>query len=248
MLPKIWIFDTYTILMILGIIACFGLLKLYSKKYQLKESYFYDIIFIACIAIIFGLLSAVGFQTFFDLIKENSTNPLFAMTFFGGLVGGVISFIILYLTYIKKRHPNASLANDIIMIAPACITIAHAFGRLGCFCAGCCYGKMTDSVFGVVFPGMHHAVYPTQLFESCFLFILSGILFFLAYKKNFKYNFCIYLMGYGVFRFMLEFIRGDERGAFFLGLSPSQWFSIIAFISAIVLFIYLKFKNQKNLQ
>ena len=68
MLPKIWIFDTYTILMILGIIACFGLLKLYSKKYQLKESYFYDIIFIACIAIIFGLLSAVGFQTFFDLI------------------------------------------------------------------------------------------------------------------------------------------------------------------------------------
>lgn len=245
MLPKIWIFDTYSILLLIGVIACLVLLYFYFKKRKLGEKYYYDIVFIGCLAIIIGLGSAVGFQTLFDYLKKDSTNPAFSMTFFGGLVGGVIAFILLFFLSIKKKYPEASLINDIVVIAPACIAIAHAFGRLGCFCAGCCHGVETDSIFGVTFPGMTHPVYPTQLFESTFLFVLSAILFIIAYKKDTPYTFCIYLAAYGVWRFCLEFLRGDDRGAFFLSLSPSQWFSIIAFTSSIGLGIFLYFWSKR---
>jgi phosphatidylglycerol:prolipoprotein diacylglycerol transferase len=78
-----------------------------------------------------------------------------------------VSFILIYQFWVKKFYPNNSLL-DLLPIAPPCITVAHGFGRIGCFLAGCCYGKVTDSIFGVTFPGMTHAVYPTQLFEALF--------------------------------------------------------------------------------
>ena len=246
MLPKIWIFDTYTIFIMIGVIVCFIFAYLYFKKNKLGERYFYNLIFTACITIIFGLISAVIFQTIFDMLKTNSTNPALSMTFFGGLAGGVIGFLLLYFFYLKKKEPQANLIKDIMIIAPACITVAHGFGRIGCFCAGCCHGIETDSILGVTFPGMINPVYPTQLFEAFFLFILSAILFFLAYKYRNLYTMPIYLAGYGVFRFMLEFLRGDDRGAYFLSLSPSQCFSIVAIIISIGLSIYLYHWKKKN--
>ena len=168
------------------------------------------------------------------------------MTFFGGLVGGVLAFIIGYFIYFRKRYSERSLILDVCIIAPACITIAHAFGRIGCFLAGCCYGIETDSIFGVQFPGMHTHVYPTQLFEAIFLFILSGLLFYLGYKKKFLYTFSIYTFSYGVFRFLIEFIRGDDRGAYFLSLSPSQWFSILAIISSFIIFVYFSLRYKRK--
>ena len=106
------------------------------------------------------------------------------MTFYGGLVGGIISFIIGYNLFVKNQHKNANFFTDIMPIAAACITIAHGFGRIGCFMAGCCYGVETDSWLGVKFPQLAHAVYPTQLFEAIFLLALSGILFYIAIKKR----------------------------------------------------------------
>ena len=243
MLPQIWIFDTYSIMILIGAISCFILYVLYAKKNKISRNYYYDILLLACISIIIGLVSASLFQLLFDALKENGEISIFSMTFFGGLVGGVIAFLIGYFYILKKKYTNESFISNVLIIAPACITIAHAFGRIGCFLAGCCYGIETDSIFGVTFPGMSHAVYPTQLFEATFLFILSAILFMLAYKGKFKYTFSIYLSCYGLFRFLLEFIRGDDRGAYFLSLSPSQWFSIIAFTISIVLFIWLKKKK-----
>ena len=89
---------------------------------------------------------------------------------------------------------------------------------------------------------MDVAVYPTQLYEAAFLILLSVILLLLAYKKDFKYNICIYLSSYGIFRFFLEFLRGDDRGFTLLSLSPSQLISILALIASII--TYLKLKND----
>ena len=107
----------------------------------------------------------------------------------------------------KSGFVDASkFINDILIIAPACITLAHGLGRVGCFLAGCCYGKETTSILGVTFPkgstayflyGPNHNVLPTQLFEAIFLFILFIILFFM--KKN---QFITYLFSYGIFRFL----------------------------------------------
>ena len=130
--------------------------------------------------------------------------------------------------------------NDILIIAPACITLAHGLGRIGCFFAGCCYGVETDSIFGVKFPHLDHNVYPTQLYEAMFLIILTAILSLLAFKYKNKYTMPIYLASYGVFRFLIEFLRGDDRGAFLFGIiSPSQVFSIICLVISVGLTIYL---------
>lgn len=244
MLPEIWIFDTYSIMILLGIILCFILLYLYGMKKGLQEKYIFDIMLCGCVAIGIGLGSAAGFQIVFDLLKDATTVRVGAMTFYGGLIGGVVSFILIYQFWVKKFYSNNSLL-DLLPIAPPCITVAHGFGRIGCFLAGCCYGKVTDSIFGVTFPGMTHAVYPTQLFEALFLLLLTIPLFILAYKKFFKHNMSIYLFCYGIFRFMLEFLRGDNRGVMFL-FSPSQWISIIAIITSIVLFINLNKKTKSE--
>lgn len=246
MLPNIWIIDTYSLMIFIGVIICFFLYITYAKKNNIKRKFSYDILLLACISIMLGLGSAMLFQFIFDQIKGNSTNPLFSMTFFGGLVGGVITFIIGYKLYIKKHYPDSNFLNDVVIVAPACITVAHGFGRIGCFFAGCCYGKATDSIWGVKFPHLSHNVYPTQLYEAIFLIILASILFLLAYKYKNKFTFPIYLTSYGIFRFLIEFIRGDDRGSLFLSISPSQGFSILCIIIAIILTINFKSKNNND--
>lgn len=245
MFPKLWIIDTYSLMIFLGVIACFILFWLYRKKHNISEKFSYDIYLLACISIIFGIVFAVLFQLLFDAIKGNIRG--FAMTFYGGLVGGVITFLLGYFLVIKKRYPERSFSLDILPIAPACITVAHAFGRLGCFLAGCCYGVETTSFLGVQFPGMEHKVHPTQLYEALFLFILTAVLFYLAIKKRNINNLPLYLFTYGIFRFLLEFLRGDNRGAFLFNISPSQFLSITAIISSFVLFFIFK-KMKKTIE
>ena len=246
MLPNIWIFDTYSIMLLIGVSMCFLLFYRYGIKNGFGKKYVYDILLLACVAVLSGLVFAFLFQKIFDLLKDNKINSFGSMTFFGGLVGGVLGFIIGYFWIIKKHYPNRNLVLDICVIAPACITLAHGFGRIGCFLAGCCYGIETDSIFGVRFPGHSVNVYPTQLYEACFLFLLSGLLVYLGYKKKFLYTFSVYTFGYGVFRFLIEFIRGDDRGAYFLSLSPSQWFSIISIILSVILYFLFKYIKNKS--
>lgn len=244
MLPQIWIIDTYAMLIFLGVIACFILYWLYKKKYNINDKFTFDIFILACISIGIGIVFAILFQLIFDAIKGEIRGS--AMTFYGGLIGGIGTFLLGYWMVIKKRHPNEKFSVNIVPIAPACITIAHAFGRIGCFLAGCCYGKETSSFLGVLFPGMINPVYPTQLFEALFLILLTIILFVLAIKKQFIYNLSIYLLSYGIFRFFIEFLRGDNRGKFLLNLSPSQLFSIIAVTSSVVVYVFFKKKLKKN--
>ena len=246
MLPRIWIFDTYSIMIGLGVIACLFLFMLYNKKLKTNRDYVYLIEIVGVLAVMVGLLSATLFQYVFDSLNKDSTNSFGAMTFYGGLIGGAIFFIACYYGYVRKKYPSESFIKTILIIAPACITIAHAFGRIGCFSAGCCYGKETDSFLGVKFPDLAHKVYPTQLFEAIFLFVLAAILFLLAYKFYFLYTMPLYMVSYGIFRFLIEFIRGDERGAFLLNLSPAQWISILLIIGSIILFIFLKKYKSKN--
>ncbi len=88
-----------------------------------------------------------------------------------------------------------------------------------------------------MFPGMTQKVIPTQLIEMIFLLILGLILLFLALKKVSKYQMPIYMLSYGIFRFIIEFYRGDERGQIGV-LSPSQYWCLILIIGSIVLAIF----------
>ncbi len=148
-----------------------------------------------------------------------------SMTAITGLAGGAGVFIIGYFVYGRRRYGPRFI--EVLPIAPACMVIAHACGRLGCFSAGCCYGQPTTSWLGLRFPHLDHAVVPTQLIEAGFLFLLFALLYHLAVRRDFKQTFVVYMVGYGLFRFCIEFIRGDERGALIGSLSPSQTLSLL---------------------
>ena len=136
--------------------------------------------------------------------------------------------------------------NEALHIAPTAITVGHAFGRIGCFMNGCCYGKHTDSWLGMQFTTTPDKVYPTNLYEAIFLFILSGLLFLLAMKKLGKWCFPIYMMSYGVWRFLIEYLRGDYRGSFIPGLTPSQFWSIILFLGGVAYLIVVIVLQRKG--
>ena len=112
--------------------------------------------------------------------------------------------------------------------------------RIGCFMNGCCYGRETDGPLGVLFPGHTTKVIPTQLIESAFLFVLFAVLLvlILRYKRG-NLPMLVYLYAYSVFRFVLEFFRGDDRGEFLGGITPSQWQSVFMLLAAVLLTIYI---------
>ena len=183
------------------------------------------------------------FENVYEAIKHAIDNKpqawTWSETFYGGLFGGVVTFLLVYRFYYLRNNPP--FIKDILVIAPGAITIGHAFGRIGCFLNGCCYGIETEEWYGVLFPGHTHKVIPTQLFEMAFLFVLSAILIFMAFKKITLYTMPIYMVSYALFRFILEFFRGDERGQL-AGLSPSQYWCIILFVGAFVLAYFYKTK------
>lgn len=235
----------YGLMIALGILACFGVLFYFSKKRELKKE-LVDFIFMAgAISIAVGFLFAALFQATYNYIENPSAGFKFGgITFIGGLIGGVIAFIVSYFIFGKKYGKLW----DITEIAPCCILIAHGFGRLGCFFAGCCYGKITDSSLGMVF-GPHveggQAVYPTNLYEAIFLFLMFGVVTYLYLTKKSKHNLAIYLISYGIFRFLIEYMRGDHRGELVTGISPSQFWSILMVVAGVGLILFHYYVRPK---
>jgi phosphatidylglycerol:prolipoprotein diacylglycerol transferase len=162
----------YGIMVALGLLCAFGVLFYYGKwrgvRPQFLDFLFYD--GIASIAVGFG--SAALFQAVYNFIEDPSKGFRFdgSITFIGGLIGGAVCFLLVYALF-KRWRAGGSLA-AIFALLPCCITVAHAFGRVGCFFAGCCHGVAWDGIFAVKFPHLSYTVHPTQLYEATFLLVL----------------------------------------------------------------------------
>jgi len=155
--------------------------------------------------------------------------------FYGALIGG-LGGVAIYAA--KHKLPFLAFVD---LFSPS-LVLAHAFGRIGCFCAGCCYGVECDCAISVVFPQGAIAPagiprLPTQLMESAFLFILAVVLILILRKKKaFGTVLGWYMILYGLWRFGIEFFRGDERGM--VGaLSTSQFISIFAVAAGVALLV-----------
>lgn len=233
---------SYTLCIIIGIILAFVIACLYFKKQNLHKNAVIDLLICGCFSIALGFIFAILFENLYEIIAlREKYKWTFKMTFFGGLFGGVVGFLSTYFMLKKKSYINFELI-DVLKIAPVSILVAHGFGRIGCFFAGCCYGIKTDSWIGINFPNIGKVI-PTQLIEAIILFVLFIITAILAFKTDFKYNVLIYALCYGTARFIIEFYRGDERGVLF-ALSPSQIWSLILIMSAVP--IYLLMKKAEN--
>lgn len=204
---------------------------------------FSDIIFWT---LIFSFLGARVFYIFVEF-GDFLRNPLEAIlsrsgfVFYGGIIFGFITSYFLA----KRNKINFLQFCDIVAIG---LPLAHAFGRIGCFSYGCCYGRPTTSWIGILFPpdspagALGTKVIPTQLAEALFLFVLFLILKYINKHKKFNGQIVsIYLIFYGIFRFLIEFFRADPRGSVF-SLSLSQFISII--LIGIVMVMWLRFFRQ----
>ncbi len=163
--------------------------------------------------------------------------------FYGGLLGGIIATQL----YCKKYRVSVRNAAELFTCA---IPLFHVFGRIGCFLAGCCYGK--EWAHGIVFSNSTIApnnipLFPTQLFESGFNLVLFFLLLYLSSRLKQAWQiFPIYLVSYASMRFVLEFFRGDAiRGVWLL--STSQWISLSLLVVIIVWFYRYKKQPAKDI-
>lgn len=168
----------------------------------------------------------------------------------GVYYGGFILAVITGLTLSRRQHLPIWKMADIF--TPG-IALGQSIGRLGCFAAGCCYGKPTSLPFAVTFknPYSHETVgvpiltplHPTQLYESLASLIIFGILWRRLQHKHFDGQvFISYLALYSITRFLIEFLRGDPERGFVLNglLSTSQFISVLMISLAVFLFFTLK--------
>lgn len=234
----------YGTMIAIGILAALLTLSYRSKKQGYDED---SILNMSIIAIICGVLGGKLLYIITE-IKNIIADPTVLKDFgngfviYGAIIGGVIGVYV----YCKRKQWGLLRMFDLIMPS---VALAQGFGRIGCFFAGCCYGKVTTSPLGVRFKADSLApsdvcLLPTQVYSSIFDFLLAAFLFWYSRKeKNEGRVFSLYLVLYSVGRFAVEFLRDDPRGNVGI-LSTSQFISIFIFILGIVLFNIDRFKKQ----
>ena len=172
----------------------------------------------------------------------------------GGLVfsGGLLA-VVLAMTWYLKRH-NLSFWKMGDLWAPA-IAIGQAIGRIGCFMAGCCYGKPTDLKWGVVFTHpqslapLNTSLHPAQLYSALAGFIIFVVLMALNARKQFEGQvFIWFLILHSTARLFIERFRGDERGLV-LGtdMSITQLITLLVLMGSVVALFVIKSKKEKDL-
>lgn len=236
----------YGLMIGIGFILALFLGEYRAKKKGMKEEAIIDLAIIAAVG---GFLGAKILYIIVSL-KEFLQNPLAVIGSEGFVVyGGIISGVLCCMLYCKVKKLKFLDYFDIVMPE---VALAQAFGRIGCFLAGCCYGRETTSRFGVVFPegGLAPAgvkLIPTQLISSAGDFLIMIVLL-LYYRKNKKDGTpgnvgFLYMLLYGVGRFLVEFLRNDNRGGAWM-FSTSQWISMLILAGGIVLYLVNKKRHK----
>jgi len=230
MLPEVMIdgapISTYFLMALAGIafVILIGLLK--HKAFGLRKR---DILRLVVSALIGALVGARLFSAIGQIVQHGGDPGFWTVdnwqhilggvgVFYGGLLGGI------GLATLRAKLGHVGLKSMFNFAAYAAFAF-QSLGRIGCYCAGCCYGiKLADGTR-----------FPVQLFEAGFCFV--ALLVFLIVKPERRWPslplFPVYLITYSTGRFILEFFRGDaSRGVWIL--STSQWIALVLIALAIV--------------
>jgi len=245
---------TYGLMYVLGILAAIALSEYRYQREGGQPGIITDLAF----PVILGVL--IGARTLFVIVEHEYFlhNPLEifmiwkgGLVFYGGLIGGALAFFMI------ARIRKLELWHLADTVAPG-IALGHAIGRWGCFFAGSCYGRPTNVPWAVTYSDPNSLardiigipVHPTQLYSSAFLLLLCGLLMFIGSRSSFRGQvIASYGILYGVFRFFIEFLRGDPRGTVIVAgftLSTSQAVSLVLVPFSIGVYLYLKKRGTKN--
>ena len=230
----------YGLIIGIGVIAAYLTAEYRARKRKLGNE---DTVFFLVVwCVIGGMLGAkllYWITQYREILRDPSiiwTNLTDGFVVYGGILGGIFAGWL----YCRVRKLPFLKFFDLTMPS---IALAQGFGRIGCFLAGCCYGRETDGPIAITFTNSDFApngvpLIPTQLISSGLDFLHFGVLLFLARKcKGDGQVAGFYLIFYSVGRFILEFFRGDlERGS--VGaLSTSQFISIFIFLAGILMVV-----------
>lgn len=234
----------YGTMIAIGICAAILLATGRARKRRYDEDNFLNM---CILAIISGIIGGKLLYIITD-IKLIIQNPSMlkdigsGFVIYGSIIGGGLSVFL----YCRRKKWNVSKVFDLVIPS---IPLAQGFGRIGCFLAGCCYGRETILRIGVEFKnspfapsGVH--LHPTQIYSSVFDFCLA--FFLLWYDRKERKDgrvFSMYVILYSIGRFFVEFLRNDPRGAVGV-LSTSQFISIFTLIFGIFFFNIHKFKKE----
>lgn len=242
---------TYGFMIMLG--ATFGFLYLtHSAKKELgieKDK-------IQNLAILIIIAAFVGGKLFFFMenpsyyfgsLQNMKNNFRTGFVFYGSLLFAVPITVWFFK---KEKWPLWAMMDRLAITA----CILHAFGRMGCFFAGCCHGIPTDMPWGVTFTDpasqaepLNTALHPTQLYSSFMILGILAILWMMKRHNRFEGQlFFLYIMLYATGRSIIEIFRGDEARGYVIDnvISHSQFISIV--VIAITIWAYLKFKKKAN--
>lgn len=223
------ILPSYMVMALIG--GFFAVCFIFSRidKYEILFTDFIKMFLLCMIGGVVGSKVLFAITQIPWLIKHFSIEnmilliPQSGFVFYGGLFG--VIFTLMFLT-----RNDADMRKKVFEISVPAMPLFHAFGRIGCFLAGCCYGKKLSTP--IVIGTIEFARIPVQIIESMAEFILFIVLFILS-KKNRDIDLLrIYLVIYAVIRFADEFLSGDKIRGIYGGVSTAQW------ISLIILFVY----------
>lgn len=233
----------YGFMISLGIAAAILLANYRGRKKEMDTDVIIDIAIYGIIGGVIGgkllyILTELPYIIKNPVVLRDMLSGGFVL--YGAIIGGALG------AYIFLKRKNMSFIKYFDLVAPS-IALAQSFGRIGCFLAGCCYGKPTDGPFGVVFKNSGYApanihIHPTQIYSSIGDLAICLILIFFASKprKDGQVG-GLYMILYSIGRFFMEFLRDDPRGN--VGIfSTSQFICIFILISGIIVYMIEKIK------
>lgn len=237
---------TYGVLLAAAYLLGLQLAMARARARQLDHTRILDLGIYIIISALVGakvLLLVIDFRTYADNPRELLTLIRSAGVFYGGL----ISAFVVALWYI--RRVGLPLWTTCDVFAPG-IALGHVVGRLGCFFAGCCYGRPTTVPWAITFTDpfanqnvgtpLNQPLHPTQLYEAGAEALIL-VLLLATENKGRRFagrTFWLYMLLYAISRYIVEIYRGDPRGVIF-GFSTSQFISLILAPLSVVMLIYL---------
>ena len=217
-------FSSYSLCCALALLSALIMSLILSKKLNVKP---YKTLSLLIVCAVCGFAGAFLLYIPVTYSPRGLVTALRDGTFTGGLVyyGGFILAAAGALLFCRAMRWDSGRLSAVIV---PCLPLAHAIGRVGCFLAGCCYGRASDGFLSVMLPDLGIRVLPVQLFEAAGELVIFVILLMTLKKTGALKR---YILLYAPLRFALEFLRGDAIRGGFLWFSTSQWLSLILVLS-----------------